>query len=329
MTLQPVRHAGDSMEGQVLDAQWGVGIYLPTTIERTGRRIPAGEVADAARAAEDAGFSTLWAADHLLAPQTGYSVGWLDPFQLLSIAAAVTVGAALASGVVLAPLWTVPRFMKDVLNLGMLSSGRFVLGVGTGWYDGDYQLLGLEWKRRGKLLDEAISAVRDSARWAEDYGLPNTDIPVLAGGGARAVGAEAGEPTEMRPAVLRRILAADGWTSRPMSTPDQALADHALVAQELQAAGRSGFPMIHTVFVDMPWISREDELASDERIAAFCGSERPTDVMAACTVRGTLENMAEQVAERKAAGATGVAFLPITNHPGYVSRLAPLVELVS
>jgi probable F420-dependent oxidoreductase len=55
---------------------------------------------------------------------------------------------------------------KQLADLSLLSGGRVRLGVGTGWNYVEYQALGVDWTKRGKILDEQIPYLR--RLWTED-----------------------------------------------------------------------------------------------------------------------------------------------------------------
>ena len=59
----------------------GVGVFLPTFAGEHGRT--GGELAAFARRAEDLGFDSVWATDHLLHQSRFYAVPWLDPIVAL------------------------------------------------------------------------------------------------------------------------------------------------------------------------------------------------------------------------------------------------------
>jgi alkanesulfonate monooxygenase SsuD/methylene tetrahydromethanopterin reductase-like flavin-dependent oxidoreductase (luciferase family) len=55
---------------------------------------------------------------------------------------------------------------KQVATLQELSGGRAVLGVGMGWYEPEFEFMGVEFAGRGRRGDEAIRLVR--ALWSGD-----------------------------------------------------------------------------------------------------------------------------------------------------------------
>lgn len=125
-----------------------------------GRRI-----ADVARAAEAAGFSSLWVMDHFRQiPQIGPE--WqdmLDSYTTLGHLAALTERAtlgALATGVG----YRNPAHLgKIVASLDVLSGGRAVCGLGIGWFEKEARAYGWEFPAvadRYALLEDTVELLR-------------------------------------------------------------------------------------------------------------------------------------------------------------------------
>ena len=133
-----------------------------------------------ARAAEAAGYESLWAVQHVVMPMQhtsrypyaaegavpgGSQVAIPDPFVWLGFAAAVTSTILLATGVVIAPQQHALVLAKQAATLDRLSSGRLMLGVGAGWLREEFDALAAPFDGRGALLDEQIDVLR--AAWTQ------------------------------------------------------------------------------------------------------------------------------------------------------------------
>jgi alkanesulfonate monooxygenase SsuD/methylene tetrahydromethanopterin reductase-like flavin-dependent oxidoreductase (luciferase family) len=62
------------------------------------------------------------------------------------------------------PLHNPFHLAKQAATLQELSSGRLTLGVGMGWYEREFELMGVEFEGRGRRADEAIRLMR--ALWS-------------------------------------------------------------------------------------------------------------------------------------------------------------------
>ena len=134
-----------------------------------------------ASAAENCGFCTLWAGEHVvMVDRTGsrypYSedgqiavpaaADWLDPLIGLSFAAAATRRIGLATGVLLLPEHNPVALAKRAASLDVLSEGRLSLGVGVGWSREEFDALGVPFEHRGQRTAEYAAVLR--ALWRED-----------------------------------------------------------------------------------------------------------------------------------------------------------------
>lgn len=91
-----------------------------------------------ARLAEDLGYGSWWAQDHVVLPVTPGSpidprTPILDPLVHLAHVAAITRRMTLGTAVVILPQRNPVVLAKQAASLDVLSGGRFVLGVGAGW----------------------------------------------------------------------------------------------------------------------------------------------------------------------------------------------------
>jgi probable F420-dependent oxidoreductase len=139
----------------------------------------AGRTARFARELEAAGASSLWVRDRLLAavdPKVGYlqitdtipqefnSV--LDPFTLLGLVAGVTERVQLGAHVLVATWYPPVVLARALTTIDVVSNGRLLPGLGIGWSPEEYQAVGLEFRQRGKRLDETLDALE--AIWTMD-----------------------------------------------------------------------------------------------------------------------------------------------------------------
>ena len=90
----------------------------------------------------------------------------LEPFTVLSYAAAVTKTIKLGTSVVIIPYRDPLVTAKIVSSLDVLSGGRFIFGVGVGWLDEEFRVLRQNLRDRAAQTREALLAMQ--ACWTQD-----------------------------------------------------------------------------------------------------------------------------------------------------------------
>jgi probable F420-dependent oxidoreductase len=96
---------------------------------------------------------------------TGPDGHWLEPLTTLSVIAGTTERVRLATGILLAALRRPVVLAKTAATLDVLSGGRLDLGVGVGWQREEYDAAGLDFDRRGRLLDHTLEVC--TALWTQ------------------------------------------------------------------------------------------------------------------------------------------------------------------
>lgn len=134
-----------------------IGVFLPS-MSRPGE-FP-GNIAAAARYAEDLGLESVWAVDQLIA---GTGTPLIDSTVALSAAAGVTTRVLLGFGVMILPLHPVVWVAKQVASLQYVSGGRVILGVGAGGdrHETSWAAAGVPRRERGRRTDAALRVLPD------------------------------------------------------------------------------------------------------------------------------------------------------------------------
>lgn len=119
-----------------------------------------------AEAAEELGFDSVWATEHIIVgPEAVDPYGRVyDPLVTLGWIAGWTERIGLGTSIVLVPLHNPMRLAKEVATLQELSGGRATLGVGMGWHKDEFDFMGIDFSGRGRRADEALRIMR--ALWS-------------------------------------------------------------------------------------------------------------------------------------------------------------------
>ncbi|QNG17943.1 TIGR03619 family F420-dependent LLM class oxidoreductase [Rhodococcus triatomae] len=210
-----------------------------------------GRLLSVCEAADEAGFDRLLLTDHVVmgADTSGYTwsafptepdANWLEPLTTLAVLAGRTRRIRLGTGIVIAALRGGAVLAKTAATLDLLSSGRLDLGVGTGWQAKEYEAVGLDFRARGRLLDDTLQVCR--ALWS---GAPaSVDTPSVAFTGVYSAPRPEGAipiwvSGSLSKAVVRRTVRfGDGWIPIMGATDDDLAAGTRVMRDAFAEAGR-------------------------------------------------------------------------------------------
>ena len=120
-------------------------------------------LAQLGRAAEAAGFDAVAVTDHPAPPEQWRATGGhdaLDPFVALAFVAAATERVRLLTYLLPGSYRNPFLLAKTTASLDVLSGGRLVLGMGTGYLEEEFAALGIDFGRRNELFDETVDVLR-------------------------------------------------------------------------------------------------------------------------------------------------------------------------
>lgn len=122
-----------------------------------------------AEAAADLGYQHLLVYDHVLGADSTVREGWKgaydlhdtfhEPFVLFGWLAAFSP-LELVTGVIVLPQRQAALAAKQAAEVDILSGGKLRLGVGVGWNKVEYEALGEDFHKRGRVLDEQIDLMK-------------------------------------------------------------------------------------------------------------------------------------------------------------------------
>ena len=122
----------------------------------------AGPVPEVARAAEEAGFEGISFTEHPIPGARWLDAGGhqtLDPFIALAASAGATNRIRLLTCLAVAPYRNPFLLAKTAASLDIVSGGRFILGLGTGYHKTEFFALGVDFDERNALFDEALEVL--------------------------------------------------------------------------------------------------------------------------------------------------------------------------
>jgi len=296
------------------------GVHLPLLAFR-GQSFSLTRLVDYAETAEQLGFTTLCANDHLI-----FSRPWLDSLTALAAILTKTRHMTLMTTVVLPVVRGPVQLAKSLAALDVLSGGHLIAGVGPGSLPQDYALVGIPFEERWKRFEEAIQLLRS---------LLQRDAPPFRG----QFYAEASTQLEPLPAQepgvpiwigswgsnagLRRVARlGDGWLASAYHVTPASFADAlARLNQYLQHGGREPERFPHALGSMFYYLTDDRRLAEEllvEVLSPILG--RPVELLRERLPIGTPAECAEKLVKLKAAGVRKVFLWPVENEADQLAR---------
>jgi probable F420-dependent oxidoreductase len=134
-----------------------IGIQLP----EVEREVRWPEYVAMARAAEAAGFDSIWVGDHLLYRDDGEPErGPWEAWTLLAALASATERVRLGPLVACVAFHPPGLIAKMAATIDEVSAGRLVLGLGAGWNEAEFEAFGIPFDRRVLRFAESFAIVR-------------------------------------------------------------------------------------------------------------------------------------------------------------------------
>ena len=122
------------------------------------------EIREQVKTARDAGFDSLWLPQHFV---TGPTMRQTASSPMLGYLANLAEGMRLGTAVLLLPMLNPVLLAEEAATLDYLTDGKFVLGVGLGYRDSEFNALGIERKTRVGRFREYCQAMR--LLWSQDH----------------------------------------------------------------------------------------------------------------------------------------------------------------
>jgi alkanesulfonate monooxygenase len=287
------------------------------------RRSPSMDaIVDYSITAEQLGFSSLWAWDHIF-------LGARQPFPFfealttLAVVAARTSRIKLGTGVLVLPIREPAVLAKVTGTLQIASGGRLVLGMAAGWYEREFQATAVPFKARGQVFERNLDMLY--RLWGEDDLSGEWDDRVLRH--VRMLPRPEPRPQVLIGGYVDRVLKrvatrSDGWIT--YFYPVDAFArSWGSIREHAEKAGRD--PDLLKNVAQLPLcIGSSFESATrqaydyvNEYFDVAKWSESSTD----SAIRGTPEQCAEQIAAHIEAGAQHLVFCPLDYEAEQVRRL--------
>jgi probable F420-dependent oxidoreductase len=194
------------------------------------------ELRAAWRAADGIGADSIWVWDHFFPLYGDPDANHYEAYTLLA-AMAVETERATIGALVTCNSYRNPQLLADMARtIDLLSHGRFVLGIGSGWFERDYTEYGYEFgTARSRLADLEAALPLIADRLGALVPPPEGDVPILVGGSGERV-------------TLRLVAQyADAWNS--FGPPDSYRHKNEVLTEWCAREGRAPHEIERTVAI--------------------------------------------------------------------------------
>ena len=140
-----------------------VGLYITTQFTpETDVSAARKEMLEQVRAARQNGFASLWVPHHYATQP----MQMLAPIPMLAYLLHEAEGMVIGPNILVLPLLNPIHVAEDAVTLDLLSGGRYVLGVGIGYREAEFNAFDVPLKERVQRFNESIAVMR--RLWTED-----------------------------------------------------------------------------------------------------------------------------------------------------------------
>ncbi len=285
--------------------------------------LTADRLLEAARSAEEQGFSSVYVPDHFAEEPAGsgaLSTETIIPEATAAIAAiGATTNRVRVGGHVLCNLFRHPALTAQATaTIDQITAGRAILGLGAGWTKNEFEMTGMDFpdiKPRLRMLDESLTVIR--SLWTESkttfngefYRLNDAFItvkpvqkphpPILIGGAGKGLLRLAARHADICNVVLDLGKAGTVLMSEIAGlTEDAYRAKLDFVTSEAAAAGRS-LTLSSTIFMMMITSTEEEGAQMAEALAGGFGLDPAEATRMPMALVGTPEQCIAELQRRE------------------------------
>lgn len=276
-----------------------------------------------AQRAEELGYTSLWAWDHLFLGSK-QPFPQLEALTTLAVIAARTQTITLGTGILVLPLRDPALLAKTAATIQDFSGGRLRLGVAAGWYEREFDATGTSFRGRGALFERNLEICK--RLWSDDE--VTGEWGDLSFRRVRMMPRPQPRPTLLIGGyvdrVLRRVATqGDGWLTY-FYTPEAFAASWAKIRDYAEEAGRDPAELRNVS--QLPLCIGETREAAKARtgpwLASYFDTPDWSDATPESAIVGTPEQCAEQVQAHIDAGVQEICLIPHEYDPEQVGLFA-------
>ena len=262
---------------------------------------------------EALGFDSIWVWDHvLLGVEPNFPI--IESLTLLTAIAARTNKIKLGTGILVLPMRNPVILAKQLGSMDLLSDGRLIMGLASGWYKREFDAVGVPFDKRGKIMDENLEILKRF--WTEDMVKGEWMFHKIPAGVMFPKPVQKPHPPLLIGGYVDRVLkraavAGDGWLTY-FYRPESFATSWAKICNFAKEAGKNPDTLLNASQLPirigksraavesemMEWLAKEWDYAS--------WSEFTKD----SAILGTVDECVEQLKAHLAVGVQKLIFVP-------------------
>jgi probable F420-dependent oxidoreductase len=262
---------------------------------------------------EELGFDSLWVWDHvLLGVEPNFPI--IESLTLLTAIAARTTKIKLGTGILVLPLRNPVVLAKQLTSMDLVSNGRLLMGMASGWYKREFDAVGVPFEKRGKIMDENLEIL--TRFWTEPMVKGEYTYHKIPAGVMYPKPAQKPRPPILIGGYVDRVLkraavSGDGWLTY-FYRPDSFARSWAKIRDFAKEAGKDPDNLLNAAQLPirigksraevelgmMEWLGTEWDYA------AWSESTRDSAIL------GTVDECVEQLKAHLAVGVQKLIFVP-------------------
>jgi alkanesulfonate monooxygenase len=262
---------------------------------------------------EQLGFDSIWAWDHvLLGVQPNFPI--IESLTLLTAIAARTKSIKLGTGILVLPMRNPVILAKQLGSMDLLSNGRLIMGLASGWYKREFDAVGVPFEKRGKIMDENLDILKRF--WIEDMVKGEWMYHKIPAGVMYPKPVQKPYPPLLIGGYVDRVLqraavAGDGWLTY-FYRPESFAKSWAKIRGFAQEAGKDPDKLLNAS--QLPIRVGESRAAVESEMMEWLGKEWDYASWSESTkdsaILGTVDECVEQLKAHLAVGTQKLIFVP-------------------
>ncbi len=262
---------------------------------------------------EEMGFDSLWVWDHiLLGVEPNFPI--IESLTLLTAIAARTKKIKLGTGILVLPLRNPVLLAKELSSMDLLSNGRLLMGMASGWYRREFDALGVPFEKRGKIMDENLDIM--TRFWTEDMVKGQFTYHKIPAGVMYPKPVQKPRPPILIGGYVDRVLkraavSGDGWLTY-FYRPEDFTKSWAKIRNFAEEAGKDPDSLLNAA--QLPIRVGKSRAAVESDMMDWLGKEWDyaswSDSTKDSAILGTVDECVEQLKAHLAAGVQKLIFVP-------------------